>query len=386
MASFICRHRTFGVVTAARLDAPQFTVELTHARVMHSSRLDVTRCMYYLCLSYKHCNLIGFHLVADAEAPANGKANILTRLLSISSVPYGSYVPNPEGFMHRTSAEMKQLWTIALLIIVSRSPTSIQLLIPVSVALTTLVALPKRLSRPQILRVATLCAAAFILTLLGADSLPPVLSDRAPPISVDGTALTSDGLPASLAGAGGSRNYRYVLLNLGLITVTKRSVSLAVTLAALTFTALQAASLCLITTPPERIAIALGRALAPLRLIGLGGFIKELTLTVLLALRFTATVFEESRNLCLGLASRGIDWGGLGFRGVVLLILTSITQLFHNLMMRSGNIAQAMSARGFIGPKHRLYIPDGPKFCGNWEDIMLLSFLGCVVVGAHLLG
>ena len=101
-------------------------------------------------------------------------------------------------------------------------------------------------------------------------------------------------------------------------------------------------------------ALALGRALSPLRLLGVP--VKELVLSVLLALRFMATVserggggveegsggawrrtagcgrggtitplppllysstnmhpprsqvFEEARNLCLGLASRGVDW------------------------------------------------------------------------------
>lgn len=56
----------------------------------------------------------------------------------------------------------------------------------------------------------------------------------------------------------------------------------------LTFTALQSASLCLVTTPPERMAAALGVALTPLRALGVP--VREMVLTLLLALRFMNTV------------------------------------------------------------------------------------------------
>ncbi len=61
-----------------------------------------------------------------------------------------------------------------------------------------------------------------------------------------------------------------------------------VSMAALTFTALQSASLCLVTTPPERMAAAIGKALSPLGWLGLP--VNEMVLTVLLSLRFMGTV------------------------------------------------------------------------------------------------
>lgn len=42
---------------------------------------------------------------------------------------------------------------------------------------------------------------------------------------------------------------------------------------------------------------------------------------MLLALRFMALVFEEARNLCLGLAARGIAWEALGPTGGLRLLL-----------------------------------------------------------------
>ena len=50
--------------------------------------------------------------------------------------------------------------------------------------------------------------------------------------------------------------------------------------------------------------------LTPLRLVGAP--VEELSLTLLLSLRFLAVVFEEVRNLALGLAARNIQWRALG--------------------------------------------------------------------------
>jgi energy-coupling factor transporter transmembrane protein EcfT len=73
-------------------------------------------------------------------------------------------------------------------------------------------------------------------------------------------------------------------------------------------------------------------------------------------------VFEESRNLCLGLASRGISWQSLGASGTLGLVASVISRLFSNLMIRADSIAVAMTARGFLGPeRHALYLPAAPR-------------------------
>ena len=73
---------------------------------------------------------------------------------------------------------------------------------------------------------------------------------------------------------------------------------------------MQSASLCLTTTPPEELAGALRALLAPARL--LGAPVADIGLTLLLSLRFMALVFDEARNLALGLAARGVAWAQLG--------------------------------------------------------------------------
>ena len=72
----------------------------------------------------------------------------------------------------------------------------------------------------------------------------------------------------------------------------------------------QSASLCLTTTPPEELAGALRTLLAPAA--ALGAPVADIGLTLLLSLRFMALVFDEARNLALGLAARGVAWAQLG--------------------------------------------------------------------------
>lgn len=228
------------------------------------------------------------------------------------------------------------------------------------------------------MRIVGLCGLIFIFTAFGSDGAPPVVSERTPPpVSPFSSYVDSGGV--SFASSESitntspllqsmndvvSTNYRYVLIHLGPMSVTKRSLALAITFTSLAFSALQSASLCLVTTPPERMALALGRFMSPLGLLGLP--VKELVLTVLLSLRFMATVFEEARNLCLGLASRGIDWSLLGGQGTLLLALRTSSRLFSTLLARCENIAVAMCARGFLGPeKHVVYVEESKKGRGG---------------------
>ncbi len=69
---------------------------------------------------------------------------------------------------------------------------------------------------------------------------------------------------------------------------------------------LQSASLCLTTTPAEEMALGLKFWLAPFRLVRAP--VDEICMTLLLSLRFMSVVFDELRNLSLGLAARSVPW------------------------------------------------------------------------------
>ena len=184
-----------------------------------------------------------------------------------------------------------------------------------------------------------------------------------------------------------ARGYSYVVFHFLFITVTRRSLRLATSAAATCLLALQGSSLVLTTTPAEDAALALctlpswKRAKKVERTgNGIGnenGNENESTsssfetlrrpanrtaLTLLLSLRFLALVFDEARGLALGLAARGIDWEALGKSGgggSVTIGLRLVARLFGNLQARAGDVAVAMTARGFAGPGLHVVHPAG---------------------------
>jgi energy-coupling factor transporter transmembrane protein EcfT len=305
---------------------------------------------------------------------------VLNALLNVSNVPYSSYVPTPETPLHRVDAAIKQVWLLALYVAVARSPPAVRVGLAAGVALLTVATQPPRLWRPQLLRLSVICAFIFLGAALGADGVPPLLQPRAPPPALDGlTAAAAAAAPSLLTP---DTPYSYVLWNAGIFTVTRRSVNLALTAASLTFCALQGASLCLVTTPGEEMALALRRFLWPLRLVGVQT--RRVALTLLLSLRFMSLVFEEVRNLCLGLAARGIAWREQGARGSIEIAAQMTGRLFANLFERSEKIAQAMAVRGFLGPEdHQTYCMRANR-TSSVANAVALVLLGVLMWGAFL--
>jgi general transcription factor 3C polypeptide 2 len=181
-------------------------------------------------------------------------------------------------------AQIKQLWLVALYLIIARASPLLRLGIAGVIAGLTMLCLPPRLWRSQLLRLLVICGLIFTFTALGADGVPPILQARSAPELLPAGA-------AALPGLQPDSPYTYVYLNLGFITITRRSINLALTAAALTFCALQGASLVLVTTPGEEMAVGLSRWLAPLRVLGVPT--QRIAFTLLLSLRFMSLVFEE---------------------------------------------------------------------------------------------
>lgn len=291
---------------------------------------------------------------------------VLNSILNVSNVPYSSFVPHPVTPLHRVDAQIKQLWLLMLYVIIARATPLLRVGIAGVIAGLTVTCLPRRLWVSQLKRLGFICGLILVFTAIGSDSVPPLLQQHSVPGAVEGlSAPLNPDTP-----------YLYVLLNLGFITVTRRSVNMAITAAALTFCALQSASLCLVTTPGEEMALGLSRWLAPLRPLGVPT--QRIALTLLLSLRFMSLVFEEVRNLCLGLAARGVDWRAQGGRGSLEILGRLIVRLFGNLFQRSEKISQAMVVRGFLGPEaHHLYLmrSNETSLAGNAAALALLAAL-----------
>eukprot|EP00890_Picochlorum_soloecismus_P002554 jgi/Picsp_1/329/NSC_00328-R1_cobalt transport protein len=297
-------------------------------------------------------------VVTRAKGNHSRAENVIGSLLDMSSVPYSTYVPLPVTFLHRVMPELKLLWVVGLLFLLATGSLTFRLLMTLLVSCISVVALPERLWKPQLLRVGVLSLLVLVMTACGSDGVPPVVSPRTvsavdPGMDALGSSMTLGSSMSQLSSL--VPRYRYTVLNLGIFSVTKRSFALAVTLSSLTLVTLQTASLCLVSTSPERMAAALRTFLYPLSLLGVP--IQHIYIMLLLSLRFMATVFEEMRNLVLAIAARGIDWSLLGGFGTINVVIKTCTRLFKTLMKRSDTIAAAMTARGFSGPSyHRIHV------------------------------
>lgn len=305
----------------------------------HTFRCSTSR--YYTRLACV-CSSLPFN--RRKKESGSAAKNVISTLLSMSSVPFASYVPKPRTWLHDVLPEVKLLWIVGILFLLAKaSSSSFRLVMTGMMALITIVSFPARLWKPQLARVVGVSLIVLVLTACGSDGVAPVLSGGRAPLQD----IMPEGHISSMY-----PSYRYTVLHLGICSVTKRSLALAVTLFSIMCMTLQAASICLVTTSPERMALALKRALSPLGLLGFP--VHSLYIMLLLSLRFMSTVFEEMKHLVLALASRGVDWGAMGGLGTVNIALKTATTLFTRLLKKSDTIAEAMMARGFSDPSHHM--------------------------------
>eukprot|EP00898_Chlorokybus_atmophyticus_P003188 jgi/Chlat1/3870/Chrsp26S04166 len=268
---------------------------------------------------------------------------VLGALLRGTSTPVGQYLAEPSSFLHRMDPRLKQAWLVALVVLPSRADLPIRIGVAVAVASLTVWALPPRVWRSQLGPLVLIIALLFFGTAFGSDGVPPVWQPRTPPAALEGLPE----LPKT--------GYQYVLFTFGPLLVTRRGLSFAASTSALSFTVLQSATLCLATTTSESLAASLRWFMRPLQLVGVP--VDELSLVLLLGLRFTALVFEQVRSIVLGAVSRGVDWKALSPLETADVLVSLGARLFSNLFADAENIAQAMVARGFKGAKqHNVHL------------------------------
>ena len=97
--------------------------------------------------------------------------------------------------------------------------------------------------------------------------------------------------------------------------------------------------------------------LRPLRLFRAP--VDRIIFTLLLSLRFTSIVFEEIRNISLGLAARGVDWRGLGWRGTVTLASSLLSRTLESLFVL-WLCARALTVKRDLpgAEEHRSFLPE----------------------------
>ncbi|CAN0856200.1 Protein ABCI12, chloroplastic [Linum grandiflorum] len=300
-------------------------------------------------------------------------ADKILRLISgATASPIAQYISSPTTFLHSVDPRIKLTWLLALVVLPARSHIVMRFGLVAYLAALSICVLPRNVWMDQLGRVSLLSGILFLMLGFGSDSVPSLVQLRTPPPSVTGL----PNLPHSL------RGYSYLIFKLGPLQFTRKGLSVASTAACLTFTIFQSASLCLATTTPEQLASALRWFMLPLRHVGVP--VAEMTLTLMLSLRFINLVFDEVRNVALGIVSRRINWKLLTVMETIDVLASYIRRIFKNIFSHADQISQAMIVRGFRGDSnaHKMYYLSDSSL--GFADFIASLLLVGVAFGAVL--
>lgn len=314
----------------------------------------------------------------------------------LRSLPLGLYLEQPVTWLHRLDPRLKLAWLMTFLAapLLANSFWRL-LLVGLLITITVLASIPLRVWRQQMVWLLVLSLMVFALTMILPDGLKTRHQLRLP---VDELAFAQQ--PATLPPAPTPRPwynpfglgksaiapapgtvpavslpqptaYRYVLFKAGSITVTQRSLDLAIRYGTLLFTLLYSTNLFLLVTAPEEITAAIEDWMSPLRRFNLP--ITEIALTLTLSLRFIPLVLEEVQNLVRSISTRAINWRKLGWRRALQIWLIVAERLLNNLLLRAEQIASAMKVRGFTSPnEHQVQWHEFRLRWGDWLAITSL--------------
>lgn len=288
----------------------------------------------------------------------------------LRSLPIGLYLEKPNTWLHRLDPRIKLAWLMGFLLtpILAHPLWRIGLVLGL-ILITLLAKIPLRVWRQQMGWLLVLTTLVFILTCIFDDGLALEHQPRLPLSDLD--------LPQPT-------DYQYVIINQAWLTVTRRSLELAIRVSTLIFTLIYSTNLYLLTTAPEEITAGLETIMKPLRRVGVP--VTEILLTLTLSLRFIPLVLEEIQNLVRSVSTRAINWKKLGLRKSLTLWFMIAEKLLENLLLRAEQIAIAMEVRGFTSPNqhdvqwHRLRLTGK-----DWLAIaaILLFFSGRFIWGGE---
>jgi energy-coupling factor transport system permease protein len=233
------------------------------------------------------------------------------------------------------------------------------------ILITITAQIPLRVWKQQMGWLLLISCFAFLLVSISADGLATSHQPRLPELPLV--------LPQPTA-------YKYIITKVGVLTITRRSLDLAIRVSTLFFTVVYSTNLFLLTTAPEEITAGIEDMLKPLRRFHLP--VTEIALTLTLSLRFIPLVLEEVQNLVRSVTTRAINWKKLGVKKSLQIWLLVAERLLENLLMRSAQIASAMTVRGFTSPDqhqmqwHQLKLRRGDWIAGS----CLLIFWGLRVL------
>jgi energy-coupling factor transport system permease protein len=260
----------------------------------------------------------------------------------LRSLPLGLYLEQPITWLHRLDPSVKLAWLMSFLLApILANPVWRIALVLVLMVMTLTAGIPWRVWRQQMGWLLMVGVFLFAIAAIAPDGYNASHQPRLP----------ADDLPVAPTA------YQYILWKLELgflkLTVTRRSLDLAISLSTLLFTLIYSSTLYLLTTAPEEITAGLESLMRPLRRFHIP--VTEIALTLTLSLRFIPLVLEEVQNLVRSIRTRAINWKKLGWRKSLQVWLLVVDRLLENLLLRAEQIASAMKVRGFTSPnEHRV--------------------------------
>ncbi|MCL1462981.1 energy-coupling factor transporter transmembrane component T family protein [Argonema galeatum] len=303
----------------------------------------------------------------------------------LRSLPLGLYLEEPTTWLHKLDPRVKLGWLMSFLFAPILANPSSRIALSVLLILITLTArIPLRVWRQQMVWLLILSVFVFFLSAVAPDGMAVSYQPRRPademafvnPQPGSGGAGERGSGGVGERGSGGvgewgsggvgeqknflsaianlkSQGYSYIVLKQGPITITRRSLDLAIRVSTLLFTLIYSTNLYLLTTAPEEITAGIESLMRPLRRFNWP--VTEIVLTLTLSLRFIPLVLEEVQNLVRSVWTRAINWKKLGLRRAIRLWMTIAERLLKNLLLRADQIASAMKVRGFTSPdRHRV--------------------------------
>lgn len=288
----------------------------------------------------------------------------------LRSLPLGLYLEQPVTWLHHLDSRVKFFWLMSFLAApLLANPYWRVVLVVLLVLLTLSAAIPLRVWRQQMGWLLMLSFFVFVVALFAPDGLNVSPQPRLPADNLKFNQPTS---------------YNYVLYHLhqGMLnlTITRRSLDLAIRVSTLLFTVIYSSTLFLLTTAPEEITAGLESLMRPLRRFNVP--VTEIALTLTLSLRFIPLVLEEVQNLARSVRTRAINWQKLGIRKSLQVWLMVSERLLENLLLRAEQIASAMTVRGFTSPnEHRVQWHQLRLRWGDWVALgILVLFWGARLI------
>ncbi len=257
----------------------------------------------------------------------------------LRSLPIGLYLEKPLTWLHKLDPRVKLVWLMSLILSpLLANPFWRLMLVGLLLILTWLAGIPWRVQKNQMGWLLFFTILFLIVTAIVPDGLAINYHPRLPTSELELSQPTS---------------YQYILFEVGNITITRRSIDLAIRVSTLIFTLIYSSNLYLLTTSPEEITTGIEDLLSPLRYFKIP--VTEIVLTLTLALRFIPLVLEEIQNLVRSVRTRAINWKKLGIKKSLEVWLIVAERLLENILLRAEQIAVAMEIRGFTSPnEHRV--------------------------------